>query len=148
MAIFAWPEVAILSGVHCTNVVVVLANFLLSVRLYFALPAAVAKVPGTTLTISAGPLRILGEPVAVTGGATTREPAEQVDAFGVLGAVVHPRLGALVEVHHARDRVQRPVDVQIAVADVAAASLQGKRTYFFVTKLTHSCFCRKRREEK
>ena len=48
-----------------------------------------------------------------------------VDAFCVLAAVVHFRLGALVQVGHPRDGVQRAVDEQTPVADVVVASLES-----------------------
>ena len=48
-----------------------------------------------------------------------------VDAFCVLAAVVHLRLGALVQVGHPRDGVQRAVDEQTPVADVVVASLEN-----------------------
>ncbi len=84
-----------------------------------------AEVPGAPHAVPAGPVRVPGEAVPVAAGAGAGEAAEQVDAACVLSAVVQVRLGALVQVGHAGDRVQRAVHVQRAVADVARTGLAG-----------------------
>ena len=47
-----------------------------------------------------------------------------VDAFCVLAAVVHLRLGALVQICDPRDGVQRPVNEEPSATDVVVSSLK------------------------
>ena len=81
----------------------------------------------SSAAVPSHPVLVVVESVPVPRRTPTRERPEEVDALGQLVAVVHLGLRALVQVHHAGDGVQGTVHVQVAVADVGRASLDGKR---------------------
>ncbi len=88
---------------------------------------AVAVVLGAAEAVASGALGVVGEPVSESGLADARKASKLIDAVGVSAAIVKRRIGALVQVRHAGDRVQRTVHVQVAVSDIVAPGLRRKK---------------------